>query len=95
MTKILEQREGFTKYAPGVAQGLKKTKYLPAEVGGGGRVAEPISSGDPKFDMYANALPAAIRKEVVARGEDVRALYKRYREVGRDALVAECQARWA
>lgn len=50
-------------------------------------MAEPIKSGDPKYDMYANALPAAIRKGVAAAGLDVRALYKEYRLLGRDRLV--------
>ena len=100
MTKTLstEVIDGVTvtKYAPGVAQGLRKTDYLPADVGGfGGRKAEPIKTDDPKYDMYANALPAAIRGECVERGMDVRALYKRYREIGKDALIAEVQAGWS
>lgn len=100
MTKTLstEIKDGvkITKFAPGVAIGLKKTDYLPADVGGfGGRKAEPIQTDDPKFDMYANALPAAIRKEAVTRGCDVRAMYKEYRAMGRDALVAKYTALWA
>lgn len=75
---------------PGVSIGMKKTDYLPRNKSGGakgGPRAEPIKSGDPKFDMYANALPKAIRQKVVDAGLDVRALYKEYRAIGRDALV--------
>lgn len=75
----------------GVAQGLKRTNYVKAKPGGfagrSGPRAEPINSGDPKFDMYANALPKPIRQKVVDAGLDVRQLYKEYRAIGRDAMV--------
>jgi hypothetical protein len=83
--------EGFqiTKCEPGVARGLKASDYVARKPGGGGggSRAEPIASGDAKFDMYANALPAAIRRGVVEAGLDVRAMYKEYRLLGRDRLV--------
>lgn len=81
----------YIKLEPGVAMGLRKTDYLKRKPGGfaKGPRAEPIKSGDPKFDMYANALPVAIRQKVVDAGLDVRALYKEYRAIGKDALVAK------
>lgn len=96
MAKILAQTVTngvtITKYAPGVAVGLKKTDYLPADHGGfGGKTATPITTDDPKYDMYANALPAAIRQGVVAQKLDARAIYKEYRKMGKDALVAKYQ----
>lgn len=94
MTSLVEQflANGghITKCDTGVAIGLKRTDYVVVKVcgfTGHGPRAEPISSGDPKFDMYANALPKAIRQQVVDAGLDVRALYKEYRAIGRDALV--------
>lgn len=71
------------------AQGLKRSKYIKREFHGFGdrAPAEPINSGDPKFDMYANALPRAIRQTVVDQGLDVRALYKEYRTLGAAAMV--------
>ena len=76
---------------PGVAGGLKKTDYMKRKVpaGFGGKATEPIASGDPKFDMYANALPKPIRQKVVDAGLDVRALYKEYRAIGRDGMIAK------
>ena len=75
----------------GVAQGLAKSKYIiPKRKGWANRpAADRIETGDRKFEMYANALPAAIRKKVVAEGYDVRALYTEYRLIGKDGMVAK------
>ena len=94
MARIIEQRQVapgtlYTRYSDGVAVGLRKTDYIKGRDGHGGRVSAPIQTDDPKYDMYANALPAAIRQKVCAAGLDVRALYKEYRATGRDAMVAK------
>ncbi len=80
----------ITKVEDGVAIGLSRTKYLGRKSNFGNRqAAEKIASGDVKFDMYANALPKAIRQKVIEMDLDVRAVYGEYRKIGKDALVAK------
>jgi hypothetical protein len=55
----------------------------------GGRKAEPISTGDAKFDMYLNALPEPVRVLVVPLGWDPRELYKEYRTLKKDGIIAK------
>lgn len=76
---------------PGVSLGLAKTDYLPRKPGGfGNRPAAPkLSTGDTKFDMYANALPSEMRAWAGATEQDVRALYKEYRALKKDGLLAK------
>ena len=94
MPRILEQRQIsestlYTRFSDGVAMGLKRSDYINERGGSGRRVSAPIQTDDPKFNMYANALPAPIRQRVVEAGLDVRALYKEYRSYGRDHMVAK------
>lgn len=52
--------------------------------------ASKLVTGDDKYDMYINALPASVRKAVHAQEpsmEDVRRLYQIYRKVGRQAFL--------
>lgn len=55
----------------------------------GGRKAEPIQTGDAKFDMYLNALPEPVRVLVVPLGWDPRELYKEYRALKKDGIIAK------
>lgn len=75
----------------GVSIGLAKTNYLPRKAGGfANRPAAPkLSTGDVKFDMYANALPNEMRAWVGATNQDVRALYKEYRALKKEGLLAK------
>ena len=75
----------------GVSIGLAKTDYLPRKLGGfSNRPAAPkLSTGDTKFDMYANALPSELRAWCAATEQDVRALYKEYRALKKDGLLAK------
>lgn len=87
----LAQGGQVTAVDPGVSIGLAKTDYLPRKPGGFGNrpAAEKLNTGDPKFDMYANALPSELRRWVAATGQDVRALYKEYRALKKDGLLAK------
>lgn len=96
MPYIVEQKQIsdttlYTKFSDGVAMGLRRSDYIDERGGrsGGRRASPPIQTDDPKFDMYANALPSAIRAKVVEAGLDVRALYKEYRNYGKDHMVAK------
>ncbi len=98
MPRILEQKQItdttlYTRFSDGVAMGLRRSDYINERGGGGGSRAgaPPIQTDDPKYNMYTNALPAAIRHKVCAAGLDVRQLYKEYRSIGRDAMVAKYQ----
>lgn len=87
--EIANSGVAITKCPTGVARGLTPSDFIKGKSGGSGRTAEPINTDDPKYNMYANALPAPIRHKVCAAGLDVRQLYKEYRNIGRDAMVAK------
>ncbi len=88
-SKMIEQSGvAITKCPTGVARGLAPSDFIKSSRGSG-RISEAIATDDPKYDMYANALPALIRNKVCAAGLDVRQLYKEYRSIGRDAMVAK------
>jgi len=99
MPHIIEQRQIapdtlYTRFSDGVAMGLRRSDYIDERRtghGGGRSKAPPIQTDDPKYNMYANALPAPIRHKVCAAGLDVRQLYKEYRAIGRDAMVEKYQ----
>lgn len=74
-----------------VSLGMKRSDYLPRRVAPGQVVAEKLSSGDTKFDMYLNALPGELRKWALATSQDVRKLYKEYRALKKEGLVAKYQ----
>lgn len=76
-----------------VSVGLSKKKYGLAKPRGfaGRPAAEKIASGDPKFDMYCNALPGFMRQWAAATEQDVRALYKEYRDLKADGMSAKYQ----
>lgn len=76
-------------FDPDVAIGMSKTKYVGRKAPGGGRKAEPIQTGDKKFDMYLNALPEPVRVLVVPLGWDPRELYKEYRALKKEGLIAK------
>lgn len=80
-----------TQCEAGVSVGLAKTDYLPRKPGSfGNRPAAPkLETGDQKFDMYANALPSELREWAGATVQDVRALYKEYRALKKDGLLAK------
>lgn len=93
MPRIIEQKQLsettlYTRFSDGVAMGLRRSDYINERGFNGKRASAPISTDDPKFDMYANALPVAIRQKVVDAGYNVRELYKEYRKYGRDHMVA-------
>jgi hypothetical protein len=87
--ELKKKGKEVTKVAPGVSIGLKKSSYIaPTRKGWANRpAAEKITQGDEKFQMYANALPSAIRAKVIYAGYDPRELYKEYRAIGKDAMV--------
>lgn len=98
MPRILEQKQIsdttlYTRFSDGVAMGLRRSDYINERGwnGGGRAVSPPIKTDDPKYDMYANALPSAIRQKVCEAGLDVRQLYKEYRKIGREAMVLKYQ----
>ena len=77
-------------FDPDVAHGVeRKSTGLKRKSSNGGRKAEPISTGDAKFDMYLNALPQPVRVLVVPLGLDPRALYKEYRLLKKEGLIAK------
>lgn len=86
--KYLESGGTVTVGEDGVAIGLQRSKYV-GRRGGGGKKAEPIKTGDQKFDMYLNALPQPVRVLVVPLGWDPRELYKEYRALKKDGLIAK------
>ena len=77
-------------FDPDLAQGVKRsTTSLKRKAPGGGRKAEPIQTGDAKFDMYLNALPEPVRVLVIPNGLDPRELYKEYRALKKEGLIAK------
>ena len=81
----------ITAVDPGVSIGMKKTDYIARKPGGFGNrpAAEKLNTGDAKFDMYANALPSELRAWAGATNQDVRGLYKEYRALKKDGLLAK------
>lgn len=79
----------YTKVPDDVAHGLQRSKYIPRK-GGNGKTAAPlISTGDPKYDMYLNALPGPVRDVVIRDALDPRALYKEYRLIKKAGMIAK------
>ena len=80
-----------TQVEAGVSIGLAKTDYLPRKAGGfANRPAAPkLNTGDAKYDMYVNALPSELRAWAAATNQDVRDLYKQYRALKKDGLLAK------
>lgn len=74
-----------------VSLGMRRTTYLPRRVAAGQVAAEKLRSGDTKFDMYLNALPGELRKWALATSQDVRGLYKEYRALKKEGLLAKYQ----
>lgn len=87
----LAKGEPVTVITPNVSRGMKKTDYIARQPGGfaNGPRAEAIKTDDPKFDMYCNALPKELRSWAAGTGQDVRGMYKEYRVLKRDGLVAK------
>lgn len=78
----------YIKLAPGVARGLKKTDYIKRTGFFGNRgPSKRLETGDDKFDLYLNALPAAIRQNVVDKKLCPKTIYKEYRKEGKDVVV--------
>ena len=81
----------ITQVETDVSLGMRRTAYLPRRVGAGQVAAEKLRSGDTKFDMYLNALPGELRKWALATSQDVRGLYKEYRALKKEGLLAKYQ----
>lgn len=77
----------ITQVEADVSLGLRRTDYLPRRIGKGQVASEKLNTGDRKFDMYLNALPSELRKWVLATGQDVRKLYKEYRQMKKKGLL--------
>lgn len=90
LKEYLERGGKVNQFDAEVAQGsgLKKSATRGRKVSGG-RKAEPISTGDKKFDMYLNALPEPVRVLVVPLGWDPRELYKEYRALKKEGIIAK------
>lgn len=80
-----------TQVETDVSLGMRRTAYLPRRVAVGQVAAEKLRSGDTKFDMYLNALPGELRKWALATSQDVRGLYKEYRALKKEGLLAKYQ----
>ena len=80
-----------TQVEADVSLGMKRSNYLPRRVANGQVAAKKLSSGDAKYDMYLNALPGELRKWAMATSQDVRKLYKEYRALKKEGLVAKYQ----
>ena len=72
-----------------VATGLVRKNYVKRKGPTGKRSPDPITTGDPKYDMYLNALPHPVRPVVIAQGLDPRELYKEYRTLKKEGMIAK------